>query len=61
MIELPKLEEQNLSKYNKTLISIVSLILLYYAQNKRSNLFQSVIGYYNFSINISKRFVESLY
>ncbi len=59
MIDPLELEEQNLSKRNKALISVVSLVLLYYARNKHSNLFQRVIGHYVFSANIPKRFVES--
>ncbi len=61
MIDPPKLEKQNLPKYNRALISVVSLALLCYAPNERSNLFQRVIGYYAFSANISKYSVESLH
>lgn len=39
MINPQKLEKQKLPKYNKAIISIISLVLLYYIQNKRSNLF----------------------
>ncbi len=39
MIDLPELEEQNLPKRNRAFISVVSLALLCYIQNERSNLF----------------------
>ncbi len=61
MIDPPELEEQNLPKCNKGLISVVTLALLCYVWNERSNLFQRVIGYYAFSANIPKRSIESLY
>lgn len=61
MINAPELEEQTLPKRNKALISVVSLALLCYARNERSNLFQRVIGHYAFSGNIPKRSVESLH
>ncbi len=61
MIDLPELEERNLPKCNKAVISIVSLAVLCYIQNERSNLFQRVIGHYAFSTNIPKYSVESLY
>ncbi len=61
MRDPPKLEEQNLPKCNRVLISVISLVLLCYAQNERSNLIQRVIGYYAFSANISKHSVESLH
>ncbi len=61
MVGPPELEEQNSSKRNRALISIVSLALLYYGWNKRSNIFQRVIGHYTFSDNISKRSVESFH
>lgn len=60
MISPPELEEQNLPKYNKALISIVSLALLCYLRNKCSNLFQKIINHYAFSANILKRFIELL-
>ncbi len=61
MIDPPELEEQNLPKRNRALISVVSLALLCYARNERSNLFQKVIGRYTFSANIPKCSVESLH
>lgn len=61
MINLPKLEKQNLQKCNKALISVVNLALLCYIQSKHSNLFQRVIGHYAFSTKISKRFIKIFY
>lgn len=54
-MDLLELEEQNLPKCNRALISVVSLALLCYIQNECSNLFQKIIGYYAFSVNIPKR------
>ena len=61
MVNPPELEEWNFSKRNRALISIVSLALLYYCQNERSNTFQRVIGYYVFSGNILKRSIKSFH
>ncbi len=61
MVNPSELKEQNLSKWNRAFISVVSLPLLCYGQNERSNMFQRVIGYYAFFGNISKRFVESFH
>lgn len=54
-MDLLKLEKQNLPKCNRALISVVSLALLCYIQNECPNLFQKIIGYYAFSVNIPKR------
>ena len=61
MVNLSEIKEQILTKHNRALISIISLVLLSYTQNKRSNLFQRVIGYYAFSGKILKHSVELLY
>ena len=61
MINPLELEKQILPKQNRVFIYVVSLTLLCYAQNERSNLFQRVIGHYAFFSNIPKHFVESLY
>lgn len=61
IVDPPELEKRILSKYNRVLISIVSLALLYYTQNKRSNLFQRVIGHFAFSGNIPKCSIKSFY
>ncbi len=61
MVDPPELEEQNSSKWNRAFISVVSLALLCYGRNERSNMFQRVIGHYAFSGNISKRSVESFH
>ncbi len=61
MVDPLELEEQNLSKQKKALISVVSLLLLCYGQNERSNIFQRVIGHYVFFGNISKQSIESFH
>ncbi|WP_375449348.1 hypothetical protein [uncultured Nostoc sp.] len=61
MVNPPNLEEQNLPKRNRALISVVSLALLCYGRNERSNIFQRIIGHYAFSSNIPKRSVESFH
>ena len=58
MVNPPELEKQTLPNCNRALISIMSLVLLSYTQNKCSNLFQKVISYYAFSGNISKRPIQ---
>ena len=39
MVDPPELEEQNSSKRNRALISVISLALLCYSQNERCNMF----------------------
>ena len=61
MVNPPNLEERNLPKRNRALISVVSLALLCYSRNERSNMFQKVIGHYAFSSNIPKQSVKSFH
>ena len=61
MVNPPNLEEQNSSKWNRAFISIVSLALLCYGRNERSNMFQRIIGHYAFSSNIPKQSVKLFY
>ena len=61
MVDPSNLKERNLSKRNKALISVVSLVLLCYSQNERCKIFQRVIGHYAFSSNIPKRSIESFH
>ena len=61
IVNPPNLEKQNLPKRNRALISVVSLALLCYGQNERSNMFQRIIGHYAFSSNIPKRSIKSFY
>ncbi len=61
IVDLLEIKKQNLSKQNRAFISIVSLALLYYGQNKCSNMFQGIISYYVFFGNILKQSVEYFY
>ena len=46
---------------NRALVAVVTLCMLCYGRNKRSNLLQTIIGYFAFASNVPKQCVEVLY
>lgn len=61
MVNPPNLEKPNFPRQNRAFISVVSLVLLCYGRNKRSKIFQRVVGHYAFSSNILKQSVKSFH
>ncbi len=61
MTESPWLEDWTNSQRNCTLIVVVALGILCYAQSKWSNIVQRVNIQFAFANNVLKRFVESFH
>lgn len=59
--EPPLLKDWTTSQHNHTLVIIVALSILYYAQSEQSNIIQRVNTQFAFANNILKRFVESFH
>ena len=59
--QFPLLNERQNSRRNCSLIAIVALYLLCYAQSKKLNIFQAVTGHAAFAYNIPKHAVETFH
>ena len=59
--QFPLLNKQQNSRKNRSLIVIVALCLLCYAQSEKWNIFQAVTGHAAFIHNIPKRAVETFH
>ena len=59
--QFPLLNKRQNSWKNRSLIAIVALCLLCYAQSEKSNIFQAVTGHTAFAYNIPKYEVEMFY